>query len=292
MIMSGMSQTTLKTRRFGFLGAGNMNQAILRGLLESKTLIPSQVAVTNRSAGKLQKVHDTLGVQIFKTNEELIEKSDVIILGVKPQDLILALEPIASTFHSGHTVMSLAAGIPLRELRRVLPEAGSLVRIMPNSPIHIMKAVVGYCADHKKSEAAHLVEEMFAALGVVVPVEEGEAFEALTVACSSGVGFIFELMEYWQEWLEEHDFDPELARKMTVRTFLGAAQLADLDPTIPVEELRNKVVSKKGVTAAGLDSMRELEIERALRYSFEKAVLRDRELGRVQIDFAKKSQIP
>lgn len=292
MLTSAMSRSTLKTRRFGFLGTGNMNQAILRGLLESGTLSPAQVGASNRSAGKLQKVTESFGIQSFKTNEELIEKSDVIILGVKPQDLVQALEPIASTFHAGHTVMSLAVGMSLRELKRLLPEAGALARVMPNSPINVTKGVIGYCVGAKNPEAAHLIEELFAPLGVVVPVEEGEPFEALTVACSSGVGFVFELMEYWQEWLEEHDFDPDQARKMTIQTFLGASLLANLDPTLPVEELRNKVVSKKGVTAAGLDSMRELEIERALRYSFEKAVLRDRELGKVQIDFAKKSQIP
>ncbi len=278
-----MSNSTLKIRRFGFLGTGHINQAIIRGLLDSKTLIPAQISASNRSGGKLNRLAESLKIRTYATNEELIESCDVVIIGVKPQDLVQALEPIASTFHSGHTVMSLAAGVSLKELRKLLPEAGALVRVMPNSPIVINKGVIGYCVSAKTSDAGPLVEELFAQLGYVIKVDEGEAFEALTVAASSGVGFVFELMQYWQEWLEEHDFDPDQARNMTIQTFLGASTLASQDVTLPLEELQSKVVSKKGVTAAGLSSMRELEIERALRYSFEKAVLRDRELGQAPL---------
>ena len=100
------------------------------------------------------------------------------------------------------------------------------------------------------------------------------------MSCGSGPGFIFEVMQYWQEWVEEHGFEPDVARKMVVQTFLGAAELAAKSADMPLHDLQARVVSKKGVTAAGLQSMRELEIERALRYSFEKAVLRDQELAR------------
>ncbi len=274
-----MAKSAWGPRRIGFIGAGNMNQAIMNALISSKTVPKNQISATNRSSGKLLKVVEKLGIESFRTNEELVEKNDVIVLGVKPQDLAAALEPIASTFHAGHIVMSLAAGVTLGHLKKFLPDAGGIVRVMPNTPIRIATGVIGYCLSQPAHDISRLVETLFAPMGLVIKVDEGENFEALTVASSSGIGFIFELMEYWQEWLEEHDFDPDQARKMTIQTFLGAAQLAHAESGLALDELRSKVVSKKGVTAAGLDSMRELEIERALRYSFEKAVLRDRELG-------------
>ena len=79
---------------------------------------------------------------------------------------------------------------------------------------------------------------------------------------------------YWQEWLEEHGFDVQVAQRMTVQTFVGAALLAQKQQHLTLQELENRVASKKGVTEAGLESMRELEIERALRYSFEKSALK------------------
>lgn len=266
--------------QIGFMGVGNMSQAIIRALLDSGHIKKDQLFATNRSVGKLQKVTEEFGIQGIANNEELLEKCDVVILAMKPQDLIAAIEPISSSFEASHTVISLAAGVSLGQIQKVIYKTKRLVRVMPNTPVRICQGVVGYCMSSQADGLGSLIEGLFAPLGLVVRVDEGEEFEALTVSCSSGIGFVFELMQYWQEWLEEHDFHPEVAKAMTVKTFLGASQLADQSAnSVSFQDLQDNVTSKKGVTAAGLHSMRELEIERLLRYSFEKAVLRDRELG-------------
>jgi pyrroline-5-carboxylate reductase len=270
----------IKNRKVGFIGTGNMGQAMIKALSESQIVAPGNLYATNRSAGKLKKVEDLFGVKPIKNNEELIDLCDIIILAVKPQDLTEVLEPLASSFHEGQLVISVAAGFTLASLKKLLPNVLGLARVMPNTPANIRKAVVGYCLANGASAYQGTVEDFLSPLGLVVQVEEGEAFEALTVSCGSGTGFVFELMQYWQEWVEEHGFEPDVARNMVVQTFLGAAALAEQNVKIPIQELQDRVVSKKGVTAAGLQSMRELEIERALRYSFEKAVLRDQEISR------------
>lgn len=268
-------------RKVGFLGFGNMAQAMAKALLESQTLLPQNIYATNRSPTKLQKFREHWSINALQNNEELIEKVDVVVLATKPQDLLSVLEPLARSFSNDQLVLSLAAGLPLRSLGRVIPHVKKLGRVMPNTPIQIRKAVIGYCLSAEAEMEAAWLEEILTPMGYVVAVQEGEPFEALTVSCGSGTGFVFELMEYWQEWLEEHGFESQVARQMTVETFLGTALLAQSEGEIPLAELQEKVVSKKGVTYAGLASMRELEIERALRYSFEKAVLRDRELSRL-----------
>ena len=175
--------------------------------------------------------------------------------------------------------MSLAAGIPLKKLQQVLFQVIQLARIMPNTPTKIQKAVVGYCVGPKAIALETTIRNLLSSLGLLVPVTVGEMFESLTVASGAGTGFVLEFMSYWTEWLLDYGFDEITAKAVTVQTFLGAAQLAEVSSEMNLEELQNQVVSKKGVTAAGLDSIRELEIERVLRISFEKAVLRDRELG-------------
>lgn len=270
----------IKSRKVGFIGAGNMGQAMMKALITSGVVPKEHVFATNRSFGKLKKVEETLGVTPVQTNEELIDMCDVIILCVKPQDLVGVLEPIASSFHDSHLVISIAAGFELKTLKRLLPNVIGLARAMPNTPATIQKAVVGYCLAEGAEAYEASVEEVLNPLGLVVQVEEGEMFEALTVSCGSGPGFIFELMQYWQEWMEEHGFDAPTAREMVVQTFLGASTMAAASPEVSLQELQDRVNSKKGVTAAGLQSMRELEVERALRYSFEKAVIRDQEISR------------
>lgn len=270
----------LKSRTIGFLGAGNMAQAMIRGLLETDFISAQKLVASNRSPGKLQKLTEQFGISTAPSNEDLIEQADIVILSVKPQDLLTAIEPIARTFNDGQIVISLAAGVRMEVLEKLLPQC-RLVRLMPNTPSLIQKGVIGYLMNDDDDDSLEgIVEDLFAPLGRVLKMADEDQLEALMVASSSGTGFIFELMLYWQDWILEHGFDPEVARAMTVETFVGAALLAAENPLLPIEELQNRVASRKGVTAAGLQSMRELEIERALRISFEKAALRNSEIAR------------
>lgn len=269
----------LSKSKVGFLGCGNLAQAIIKGLIESKSVAAERIWASNRSEGKLKKVQETFGIHACRTNEELVETCDVVFLAVKPLDLKEVLEPIRSAFDERHLVISLAAGFPLASLEKLLPETPMLVRVMPNTPISIRRAVIGYALADESSVAEQMVRDLLAPLGLMIRCDDGGELQALTVSCGSGTGFVLELMQYWQEWLDEHGFDPDASRRMTVETFLGAAMMAEAAATTPIQDLQDRVVSKKGVTAAGLQSMRELEIERALRYSFEKAVIREQELA-------------
>lgn len=270
----------LKSRTIGFLGAGNMAQAMIRGLLETDFIVPQRVMVSNRSPGKLQKLSEQFGVTTARSNEELVERADILILSVKPQDLLAAIEPISQAFLDGQIVISLAAGVRMETLEKLLPQC-RIVRLMPNTPSLIQRGLLGYLLNDDEDDPLEgIVEDLFAPLGRVVKMADEEQLEAFMVACSSGTGFIFELMMYWQDWILEHGFDQDVAKAITIETFVGAALLAAESDQVSIEELQNRVASRKGVTAAGLQSMRELEIERALRISFEKAALRNSEIAR------------
>jgi pyrroline-5-carboxylate reductase len=271
----------LRTKKIGFLGAGNMAQAIIRGLLETDFIQAKNIWVSNRTPGKLQKLQQERSeLNLAASNEELVEKSDIVIIAVKPQDLLPAIEPVAREFTEHHIVISMAAGIKMETLEKHLQQV-RLVRLMPNTPTLIGRGVLGYLLNNPEDAGLDdLVESLFSKLGLVMRMADEDQLEAVTVAASAGTGFVFELMMYWQDWIEEHGFDSALARKMTIETFLGAAQLAQQSQDISLEELQARVASRKGVTASGLQSMRELEIERALRISFEKAAMRNSELSR------------
>lgn len=266
--------------KIGFIGAGNMTNIITRRLFETNTVKPENVWVSNRSPGKLAKICEQWPIKIAKNNEEIVDHCQIIFLAIKPQDFVTAIEPLSSLFDKDQIVISLLAGVPLENLEKVLPHS-RIVRVMPNTPSSLGKGVVGYClGDEEDSGAISIVEELLAPLGYIVPLDEGDMYDALLVSCSSGTGFILELMAYWQDWIEERGFSADVARKMTVETFLGASALASNESHLSFEDLQQKVTSKKGITAAGLDSMRELEIERALRLSFEKSWMRNQELSR------------
>ncbi len=270
---------SLHDKKIGFIGLGNMGQAILSALMTSETLVPEQVFVHNRTPGKVQKMVSRFQVNAVATAEELVEKSDIIILATKPQDLLDLLEPLRETFTSDKVAISLAAGIQLSTLRKYIGEA-ALVRVMPNTPIFICQAVVSFCLEKSNIVIEKLVKNLFSPLGYVVSTEEGEEFSSLMVASASGTGFVLELMKYWQDWIEENGVSPEIARKVVIETFRGTAELAAESPDLSFDQQTVRVASKKGVTAAGLASMRELELEGILRMSFNKALMRDHELAK------------
>ena len=256
-----------------------MSQAIIRGLIESKIIQAKNIWVSNRSQGKVQKLADTWGVKMCANNEEVVEGTEIVVLGMKPQDLLAAVEPLSSVFNPHQIVISLAAGITTQTLKKRMPSC-RVARVMPNTPALIQKGVVGYLTSEQDAGLSSLIEDLFSPLGYVLSTEDESQFEALMVGCSSGTGFVFEFMCYFQEWIEERGFDPLTAKKMVIETFAGASLLARHSPDLSLEDLQQKVTSKKGVTAAGLQSMRELEIERLLRYSLEKAALRNQELAK------------
>lgn len=269
----------LKRKKIGFLGAGNMAQAIMKGMIESGVASADNILASNRTPGKLQKLSDQYKIQTMDTNESLVENADIVILAVKPQDLLTAIEPIASSFNEDQIVISLAAGIKMETLEKYLPNS-RLVRMMPNTPSIIGRGVIGYLLNENDEALTAMMDDMCSPLGYTLKVEDEDQFEALMVSCSSGTGFVLEMMMYWQDWIVEHGFDEETAKLMTLETFMGASMMAAQSKDIPFEELQARVTSKKGVTAAGLQSMRELEIERALRISFEKAAMRSKEISR------------
>jgi len=274
-----MTHPLLKTFKIGFIGAGNMAQALIKGIIESKAMRPDQVMVSNRTPGKLLKLKEQFGVQTREHNEQIVEECEIVVLAMKPQDLPNAVENMHSAFSENQIVISLAAGINLKTLSKMIPE-GRLVRLMPNTPSLIGRGVLGLLSNQKDSSVTEMMRDLFSSLGVVLDVETEDQFDALMISCSSGTGFVFEMMMYWQDWITEHGFSTEQSKIMTIETFVGASLLAAQSAGVDIEELQQRVTSKKGVTAAGLNSMRELEIERALRISFEKAALRSQEIAR------------
>ena len=273
-----LSDKSLQNKKVGWIGMGNMGQSILSAFMESGTLQADQVFIHNRTPGKAKKMKDRFQVRILETPEQIIEKSDIIILATKPQDLFDLLEPLRSTFDEKKVIISLAAGVSLPSLKKYVGPS-SLVRLMLNTPVFVHKAVIGFCLDQPNWTLENLIKKLFSPLGYVVFTKEGEEFSSITVAVASGTGFILEIMQYWQDWLQEHGLKPEVARKMIVHTFLGTAQLAERKSKLDFDQLAEKVASKKGVTDAGLKSMRELELEGILRMSFNKALMREREIA-------------
>ena len=262
---------------YGFIGAGSICQSFVRGFLQ-KTKIPKErIFLTSCTPVRLKKTTEHFDVQAVLGNEELVAKSQVIFLCIKPHDLVPVIEPLANQFNENQTLVSFPAGVSLNVLKKLLPQVKRLVRMVPNTPASVGEGIFAYSLVQDDSGLESFVEELFSPLGEILKMPE-ESLSAFTVAASSGVAFVLELMQYWNEWLENHHFSPELARKISTQTFLGSSLWAKAFSDVSLAQLQLRVASKKGMTAEGLKIFHTAQLDSILHYAFEKSALKEKKL--------------
>lgn len=270
----------LNSKKLGFIGAGNMTSAVVSGLTTLGKISPQKVLVASRSQDKVSGLAEKHNIQACRTIDEVIETSDIVFLSVKPQDLGPLLENIGKSIEEHQIVISFAAGYNLKLLRKYIPRAESIVRVMPTTAAKISQGILGYTFETKEAQSKHevTIKEILSVLGTPIFASDEELFDALMVGCSSGIGFIFEFMQIWSEWLEEKGFTTEESAIMTSETFLAASMLAKASRE-SFAKLQSQVTSKKGVTSEGLESFRSMDLDRTLRIGFENALLRSEKLA-------------
>jgi len=118
---------SIKDKRVGFLGAGNMGEAIIKGLLQTGLVPASAIAATDVRADRLQQLASQYGIGAASSNHDLVAKSDVVILAVKPQIMGAVLKEIAGAVDRTRLLISVAAGVPVARLREGLGKDARLI---------------------------------------------------------------------------------------------------------------------------------------------------------------------
>jgi pyrroline-5-carboxylate reductase len=183
-------------------------------------------------------------------------------------------------------VISLAAGVRTESLRKFFPQTKAVVRIMANTPAKVQAGVFGVFISLNKSvkiqEKRSLelnLETLLRPLGQVMYLKSEDHLDLVTAASASGVGFIFEFMNQFENWLIKNGFSSKDARTLVIGTFLGASKLAGVTSQKSFVELREAVTSKKGTTLAGLNYFRKSNLGKTLSGGLTAAFRRAQELA-------------
>ncbi len=270
-----------KAPTIGFIGSGNMAQAIIGGLIASG-IAPSNLWGSGQTACKLESLKDTLGINTTRDNEVIARESDVIFLAVKPHQLeavCLAIAPI--TQKQAPLFISVAAGVTSSSLSKWLGKDARIVRSMPNTPSLIQEGMTGLFAtktvtDDDKTLTAQLLN----AAGLTAWVEREDLLDAVTAVSGCGPAYFFLIMEAIEAAGVQLGLTQETARLLTQQTALGAAKMAlgsDLSPA----ELRQNVTSKGGCTAQALDVFEKSRLRDTVMQAMQAADERSKQLGSV-----------
>ena len=269
---------SIKDKKVGFLGAGNMGEAIIKGLLQTGLVPASSLAATDVRTDRLRQLADQYGIRGVTSNRELVTQSDVIILAVKPQIMGAVLKEIAGAVDRGRLLISVAAGVPVAALREGLGKPARLIRVMPNTPALVLEGVTAIArAEGLEPGDLELAQELFGAVGRAVVLDE-DALDAVTGLSGSGPAYVAIVIESLADGGVKMGLDRATAMILAAQTVLGSARLI-LETGMHPGQLKDMVSSPGGTTIAGIAALEEGGVRRTFIGAVERATLRSRELG-------------
>ena len=237
--------------RIAFVGGGVMAEAMIRGILSRKLANPDQVSVGEPVEERRQTLTDKYGVFTTADNREVIERGDVIVLAVKPQNLQGALSSLKGSITSKQTLLSIVAGVQLATLAEGL-DHDAVVRVMPNTPGQIGEGVsVWIAAEGVSQDGKGMARSIVQTLGEEVYVDDEKYVEMATALSASGPAYVFVFLEALIEAGLYLGMPREMARFLTLRTVLGSAMLMKETGESP-GRLREMVSSPGGTTVVAL----------------------------------------
>lgn len=273
----------LENKKIGFIGAGNMGEALIKGLLKSKVIHPERIAASDKTEERLTYIKKNYGVKVFTNNSEVIRDSDVVILAVKSNDIKDVIKEIAQDITKDKLLISIAAGISMDFLRENLPHPmPPIIRAMPNTPSLVLEGAVGvYLSKGISEEDKNIGVKIFETVGKVVLVEKEEWMDAVTGLSGSGPAYMFLIMEALSDAGVKVGLPRNMANLLAVQTMLGSAKLA-LESKRHFGELKDMVTSPGGTTIAGLHALEDGGLRGALMDAVEAATKRSEELGKIR----------
>jgi pyrroline-5-carboxylate reductase len=255
-----------------------MGEALVSGLLDAGWT-PETLSVAEIDPERRRSLEARFpGVRIVPSPAWAVPDTDVVVVAVKPDDVVTALESAATALASDTMILSIAAGVRLETIEAAVP-GRPVVRAMPNTPALVREGAAAIAAGTAATEAhLELAERVLGAVGVVVRVPE-KHLDAVTGLSGSGPAYVFLVVESLIEAGVLVGLSSETARKLVIQTLLGSARLL-LDSGEHPALLRAAVTSPGGTTAAGVAELERHGVRAAFLAAVEAATARSNALGR------------
>ena len=265
------------TNKFGFIGGGNMAEALIRGLLGGGAA-PASVLVSEPVAERAEFLRTRYNVRLASDNREVIARSDVVILAVKPQVWGVVHPYLAEIVSRDILFVSIMAGVSTASIEAPFVEKVRVTRVMPNTPALVLEGASAICAgQHTLPGDLVLTRKIFELIGKAYVLDE-KLLDAVTGLSGSGPAYVFTFIEALSDAGVKQGLPRDVALGLAAQTVFGSAKLL-LECHEHPAVLREKVTSPGGTTIAGLHAMEQRGFRGAVMDAVEAATLRSAELG-------------
>ena len=266
--------------KIGFIGAGNMAEALIRGVILAHVYDPANIYISDIRPERREELSQKYGVKTAQTNPELVSQVNVLVLSVKPQNMNEAMDSIAQHIDPEMLVISIVAGKRIDAITQHLGDV-AVVRVMPNTPALIDEGASALYANEKaqaKMEKARLV---FLCVGKSIVLHEESLIDAVTAVSGSGPAYYFLIMEEMIKAGVALGLTYEFSKSLVLQTAKGAAllaELADRDGETP-QDLWKKVATPGGTTEAAFNVFRQEKFGETIASALKGACTRSQELS-------------
>jgi pyrroline-5-carboxylate reductase len=268
----------LKNKQVGFVGSGNMGEALINGLLHGHLCRPEQILCSDVRLEKLKLIKEKYGVKGTSHNIEVVKQSDIIILAVKPQIMKPVIDEIAKYLDLSKLIISIAAGVPLEAIESCAKKELKLIRVMSNICVSVREGISAIAGGkHIVKEDLMLAKTIFDSVGKSLFIEES-LLDAVTGLSGSGPAYIFLIIDALADAGVKVGLSRDDALILASQTVLGAAKMLIETGEHP-GKLKDMVTSPGGTAIAGLHTLEEGGLRTTLINAVEVATQRSVALG-------------
>jgi len=263
-------------RKIGFIGGGNMAEALIKGLLAGY-LPTEKILVSEPSDLRREHLSDAYGIGLVDSNLELMEKADIIVFAVKPQIAVEILNEVSGAYTSDKLIVSILAGVTSATIEKYFQGAPRVIRVMPNIPALVGEAASAVCSGHHASrEDLDVIKKLFETVGKVQLIDERQ-MDAATGLSGSGPAYIYTVIEALTDGGVREGLRRDVAHALAVQTVVGAALMVRETGEHPAI-LRDQVCSPGGTTISGVSILEKNGLRTTLMEAVSASAARSREL--------------
>ena len=271
-------KVSVKKKIVGFLGAGNMAGALIKGLCHAALVSPDSILASDVKAERLKQLEAAHKIRVTADNHELVRQADILVLAVKPQVVDKVLDAIGAEIRPETLLISVAAGVPIEALEARLPKSARVVRAMPNTPATALAGATAIAAgSHANEDDLTAARELFEAVGRVVVLDE-VLLDAVTGLSGSGPAYVMLIIEALADGGVKMGLHRDTALLLAAQTVYGSAKLL-LETGEHPGRLKDMVTSPGGTAIAGLHTLESGALRKTLIDAVESATLRAAALG-------------
>jgi pyrroline-5-carboxylate reductase len=278
-MLQGLFVSILAAHTIGFIGAGNMAEALIRGLVKGGHVDSTRIVASGPRTDRLAALGTSYAIDTTTDNREVARRAGVVVLSVKPQILDKVLREIGDQLRPGTLVVSIAAGVDTAAIEDAVADGVRVVRAMPNTPALVGAGATAISAGkHASEQDLATARALFDAVGITVVLDESH-LDAVTGLSGSGPAYIFLILEALADAGVKVGLSRRDAQRLAAQTVMGSAKLL-LDTDEHPGKLKDMVTSPGGTAIAGLHTLEQGGLRTTLINAVETATKRAKELGR------------